>query len=274
MNKQILFVCAGKDFPQGAFNFLLSMHHQEPVSVLGLFFKPIDYEAIASAAQLPVQGPYDRIVEKENEAITANKTLFAKQCAQHHIRYHIHEAEDQWNKQLLAKESRFADLLLLSGELFYADCHLSQPNPFLQEALHCIECPIMVVPESFTKCDHLFMAYDGSKDSVFAIRQFAWLFPQYTELPADVVYVKDESSEDIPDMPLLRRYTMLHFACMGFSKLHLKAARYFAAWIGEHSQVMLVTGAYGRSPFSYLTKRSFAEQVIHDHKIPVFIAHT
>jgi hypothetical protein len=271
--KQILFVGAGKDFPAGAFNFLLSMQDEKPVSVQGLFFSPIDYKATATASQLPVQGKNDRMIEREREAVTINKTLFAGKCQQHHIRYHVHEYEGQWDKHLLTKESRFADLILLSGELFYGDVYLPQPNVFLQEALQGAECPVFVIPEDYVKCEHLFMAYDGSTESVFAIKQFAYLFPQYTDLPAEVVYVKEESSDHIPDMEHLRHYTQLHFACMGFSKLHSQAAYYFANWIAEHEHVMLVAGSYGRSPFSYLAKRSFAEIVIKEHKIPVFIAH-
>lgn len=270
---QVLFVCAGKEFPQGAFNFLLSLQKDRPVNVLGLFFSPVDIDAIAAAAQLPVQAPYDRIREREREQMAANKALFARHCDTHHIHYHIHDNCEQWDKDILVKESRFADLLVLSGELFYADINLRQPNVYLQEALHCAECPIIVVPEDFHQCDHLFFAYDGSRESVFAMKQFSYLLPQYTELPADIVYVKEESSDDIPDLEPLRHYSRLHFESMGFSKLRFKAAHYFATWIGEHKQVMLVTGSYGRSPFSYLAKRSFAEQVIREHKLPVFIAH-
>jgi hypothetical protein len=108
---------------------------------------------------------------------------------------------------------------------------------------------------------------------MFAMKQFSYLFPQFTDLPAEIVYIKDENSTSIPDLEHLRRYARVHFESMAFSKLHFKASRYFATWISEHKQVMLITGAYGRSPFSYLTKRSFAEQVVHEHKIPVFICH-
>jgi len=36
---------------------------------------------------------------------------------------------------------------------------------------------------------------------------------------------------------------------------------------------LLVAGSYGRSAVSDLFHSSFAEQVIHEHKMPVFIAH-
>lgn len=273
MSKQILFVCAGKEFPQGAFNFLLAIHQKEPVHVLGLFFHPVDLDAMVTATQLPIQAPYQRIIEREQEVMVANKALFAKQCERHYIKYRIHPHDEQWDKDLLIKETRFADVLLLSGELFYADINLRQPNAYLHEALCNTECPVLVIPENFKQCDHLFMAYDGSKESLFAIKQFCYLFPQLTDLPTEMVYVRDESSDSIPDLEHLRQYTMQHFDAMGFSKLHFKAAHYFASWIGEKKHTLLVSGSYGRSSFSYLAKQSFVEQVIHEHNIPVFIAH-
>ena len=43
--------------------------------------------------------------------------------------------------------------------------------------------------------------------------------------------------------------------------------------LSEKKHVLMVSGSFGRSPFSYTIKHSFSEQVIHDHKVPVFIAH-
>lgn len=247
--KQALIVCTGNTFPQGAFNFLLSLQHEHPVSATGLFFS------------------------KDDEDTAASRKKFSDQCEQYHILHCLHDYEGPWNKAVFAKESRFSDLVLLSGQLFYGDQQERQPNIFLSEALHHAECPVLIVPEDFTPSNHLFIAYDGTRESIFAIKQFSYLFPHLTDLPTEVVYVNEEASNGIPELEHLRRYSRLHFSCMGFSKLHFKAAEYFATWIGEREHVMLISGSYGRSPFSYATNPSFAEEIIHDHRLPVFIAH-
>lgn len=272
--KKILFVCTGEDYPRGAFTFLESLRQEEPVCVTGLFFCPLDYTLMASASQVPTVDPYLRLRAKETAIVDKNKELFAKECQARHIKYHLHENTERWNKDLFVKASRFSDLVLLSGQLFCEDGGSRQPNMFLQEALHATECPVVVVPEEFQPVQHLVIAYDGSKDSLFAIRQFCYLFPQYLDLPTEIVYVKDETKEDMPDIDELKQFSRIHFSSMGFSKLHFKAANYFASWIGERQSVMLITGAFGRSSFSYVAKRSFAEQVIREHGMPVFIAHT
>lgn len=272
--KRILFVGAGEDFPKGAFAFLQTLQQQEPVSVIGLFFAPIDFEATAAASYVPIAAPYVRLKEKEKKAVADNKALFAQQCSQNYIRHQVHENEGDWDKNILAKESRFSDLLLLSGELFYSNTDSDQPNAFLQEALHAAECPVIIVPEGFTPFRHLIIAYDGSKESMYAMKQFCYLMPQYTELPTEFIYVKDETSQEIPDIECLKGFSRAHFTSMNFSKLHFRAANYFSTWIGEKLGVLMVCGSFGRSSFSYVTKRSFAEQIIHDHKMPIFIAHT
>ncbi|MDR3716450.1 MAG: universal stress protein [Puia sp.] len=272
--KRILFVSAGHAFPNGAFAFLKSLQDQEPVCVTGLFYSPIDVGSMVAASQVPVQGPYDELKEREKKVTEENKAIFVNQCKLHYIRHHIAEYEEAWFKEVLAKESRFSDLLLLSGEMYCSNLNDDQPNTYLLEALHSSECPVMVVPEHYAEPERLVIAYDGTKDSLHAIRQFCYLLPHYTDLPTEFIYVKDENTKDIPDIENLKAFTRLHFSSMNFSKLQFKAAHYFATWVGEQKHVLMVSGSFGRSPFSYLTKRSFAEQVIHNHQMPIFIAHS
>ena len=272
--KRILFVSAGYDFPDGAFNFLQSMNEYEPVFATGLFFCPADMEAIASASHIPIAGPYLRVKERDRKIVDAHKELFTQKCEAHHIKHHIHENWDEWQRDILARDSRFSDMAIVSGERFYSDISDHQPNAFLREALHAAECPVMVVPENYSPIQHLVVAYDGGKESLHALKQFCYLLPQYTDLPGECIYAKDDGSQEIPDLENLKCYSRLHFSCMNFSKLHFKAAQYFATWIGEKQNMLMISGSFGRAPFSYLTKRSFSENVVRDHKMPVFIAHT
>ena len=258
--KQVLFVGAGQGFPQGPFNFLRTMQQNERVHARALFLEPLDYAPLSGVAANCV-------------ADLARQRLFARQCQEHYISYTINENEQSWDKDLLIKESRFADLILISGKLFYADSEGLQPNLYLREALHAAECPVLIIPETFTTVERLYMAYDGSKESIFALKEFCHLFPNLCDLPTEFVYVNEESSNAIPEIERLRQFTRVKFNSINFAKLHFKAAEYFATWISEKRNVLLVSGSFGRAPFSYLIKPSFAEQIIQDHQLPLFIAH-
>ncbi|TDW96707.1 hypothetical protein [Dinghuibacter silviterrae] len=241
--KQVLFVSASHELPQGAFHLLRALQLQERVHARGLFFRPTGCDAPAVAGQ---------------------KALFASECAQHYIRYDIADNDQPWNKDLLARESRFADVMLASAELF---CEGNN------EALRAAECPVMIIPEGFKKIGHVYIAYDGSKESMFALRQFCYLFPDLADLPTEIMYARDEGNLDMPDQEQLKRFAQLKFDNMSYSKLHFKAADFFSTWISGKKDALLVSGSFGRSGLSYVGKPSFIEDVIRRHTLPIFIAH-
>jgi hypothetical protein len=173
----------------------------------------------------------------------------------------------------MVKETRFADAVVISEELFCADYMSYQPNVYMKEVLHGAECPVVVIPEAFNIPERIVVAYDGRKESMVALKQFCCLFPELTELPAEFVYIKNEAGEELPDQGLLKEYVTAHFNSSGIAKLHFEPHKYFTAWAETKRNIMLIAGSYGRSSVSDLFHSSFAEQVIHEHKIPVFIAH-
>jgi hypothetical protein len=271
--KQILIVGAGHQFPKGPFAFLSSIQESERIHARALFFRPVDYSALAAAGASNNITPFLELEDNEKEVIAYHKALFARQCEQFNIPFSLHANDSEWNKDLLIRESRFADLILISGESFYSETDNRQPNQYLREALHHAECPVLVLPENFTTIQHLFMAYDGSRESIYAIKQFCNLFPSLTDLPTEFLYIHEDAATAIPDLDNLQQFSRLKFESMSFSKLDFNAAEYFSAWIGGKKNVLLVSGSFGRSALSYIGKRSFARDIIHDHQLPVFIAH-
>lgn len=272
--KQVLIVGAGHQFPQGPFTFLQTMIENERVHVKGLFFRPVDYSALAAAGASNNIKPFLELEDNEREVIARHKAQFTRNCEQHHIPYSLHEKDSEWDKDLLIKESRFADLILISGECFYAETDNHQPNQYLRQALHDAECPVLVIPEYFTSIQHVFMAYDGSRESIYAIKQFCYLFPYFVDLPTEFVYIHEDANHAIPELENLRQFTRLKFDYLNYAKLQFNAADHFAAWISGKKNVLLVAGSFGRSKLSYMGKRSFAQEVIHNHEFPVFVAHT
>ena len=271
--KQVLIVGAGHHSPEGPISFLHSMQVQERVHAKGLFFRPVEYAALATATIGASMIPVLDLEDNEKEVIAVHKALFSSQCQQFHIPYSLHDNDREWDKDLLQKESRFADLILISGEFFYAETDNKQPNQYLREVLCSAECPVLLVPENFTTVQHLFMAYDGSRDSLYALKQFCYLFPNLTDLPTEILYLNEAASDDIPDLASLKQFTRAKFDSMSFSRLHFNANDYLATWISEKKDALLVSGSFGRSPVSYIGNRSFSEDVIREHQLPVFIAH-
>ena len=118
----------------------------------------------------------------------------------------------------------------------------------------------VVVPENFKSIERLAFAYDAGKESMHAIKQFVYSFPDLADLPAHFVHIKEEVTDEIPERGLLGEYTFSHFEAQYTSKLHFDPKRYLTSWLENKKNVFLVSGSFSRSAVSNTFKKSFAEQ--------------
>ena len=271
--KKILFLCDGENFSEGAFEFVKQLSVKESLLVKGLFFTPIDIEQMIPIGFSPIAEPYVKLKEHEKELVQKSKTHFVERCEAAGIRHAAHAYLKDWNKEFLEEESRYADLVVISEELFCSDALDRQPNYFMEETLRCVECPVVLVPENFRAIESVAIAYDGKKESMLALRQFTNLFPYLLEIPTEIVHIKDDQTDEIPNPGLLREYTSAHFEAQYTSKRHFYPKKYFADWLDDKKNILLVTGSFSRSAFSNMVKESFTTKIISRHSCPVFIAH-
>lgn len=263
----------GNNFPQGAFDFAEQLNQQQPVLLTGLFLPSVDYTDISMYYIGGLAGPlYPLTLDEEPGIMLAAKKRFEELCLKHHIEYRIHDDIQGSIIDGIKKESRYSDLLILSNELFYKNLGERTQKEYLNDTMHAAECPIIVVPESFSFPQSIVMAYDGTEESVYAIKQFSYLFPELTGLKTLVVYASD-SGDEIPDMPYVEEFAARHFSNLTFFKLEADAGKYFSTWLADHGNTLLVSGSHSRSALSEMLSKSFLEAVISEHRIPIFNAH-
>ncbi len=199
---------------------------------------------------------------------------FRSLCEKNNISCIIHEDSDDFALPELIKETRFADLLIIGSEIFLKN--VSQDNynynAFLKDTLQHTECPVMVVPEKFNFPDLNLLAYDGSTSSVFAIKQFAYLFPDFCDNKTILIYA-GEDMEDIPGMGNIEELASIHFSNLAIAVLNKEHKENLAEWVLKHKNPLLISGSFGRSGFSSLFTRNFVRSIISAQQIPVFIAH-
>ena len=272
--KKILLLCDGDNFPSGATRFIRYIRENEPLYVKGLFVNRIDVLEMIPNGFIPIAEPFIQFREEEKQMVQNSQEKFTEAFENSGIKHEIHPHQGDWDLGLFIKESRFADLVVISEELFCANAMETQPNYYMMEALRNSECPVVVVPENFRCVDRLAFAYDGGKESMHAIKQFVYLFPDLIDLPSDFVHIKNETADQIPEKELLAEYTFSHFEAQYTSKLHFDPKKYLTSWLGTKKNVFLVSGSFSRSAVSNTFKRSFAENVIAEHTCPLFIAHS
>jgi nucleotide-binding universal stress UspA family protein len=270
--KKILFVCDGKNFSNEAFHFVTSLYEKEPFLLTGAFFHSINYGLVIPNTFAADAGPYLAYTEEENEAFLEGIKDFKDLCEKNNIEYRIHEESDSWRVTDVAKESRFADLMVLSSSLYFSNVSDSEAKSVLRTTLHNSECPIIVIPEKAEPVNEIVFAYDGKKDSVYAIKQFTYLFPDYCKLETTIVYFNEDPDKEIPEFHNIQEYAARHFPLLNFEHLNY-SKKSFSFWLKQHKNAMLVAGAYSRSGLSMAFNKSFAEDIINSHSIAVFISH-
>jgi len=272
--KKIIIASDGNNFPKGAFEFIKELQQHEPVLLVGAFLHSLNFEEFIPGVFAMGAGPAARFMQEEKADLEKCIRLFEETCQRNGIEYRVHEESNNWNINDLAKETRFADLMVMSEELFCTGMNMTEPNVFMQQAIHKSECPVMLFPENYIPFNKIIIAYDGKKESMFALKQFCCLFPQLKDVETKIVYSKAEGSDDIPDMVYIEEYAGRHFTNLTFEKLHLKGKEYFESWTKENNDSLIISGSYSRSGISVSLNKSFVDGIIREHRVPLFIAHS
>jgi nucleotide-binding universal stress UspA family protein len=270
--KKIIIPFDGGHFSDGAFKLASILNETNPVLLTGVFLPEVDFAKIfffPTAFAAPVYIPGAE--EFEEKTIERNIKVFKELCQKNNIKYNIHKDLYDTSIAMLTKESRFADLMIVGSEVFYTNGS-GGPFEYLKDTLHHAECPVMIVPEKFKQPSQVILAYDGSESSVYAIKQFAYLFPELCKLDTKLVYFGDEKKE-IPRKESIEELARAHFDKFSMTSVSSEDENSFDEWLSEHWNPILVSGSFNRSGISALFKRSFVMRTIIQHKTSVFIAH-
>lgn len=273
--KKIILAFDGTNFSEGAFEWVRRLNDLEPLLVTGVFVPQVDYASLWSYATAAAAGPVFVPLMEDEEAGLVNKNIlhFEDLCQKNGIAYRVHKALYDFALPELKKESRFADVLVIGGELFYKGVMEGNQFEYLRDALHAAECSVVVVPETYEFPDNNLLAYDGSEESVYAIKQFAYIFPELAQNPTLLIYAEEEGDKGFPSKNYIVELVTQHYKDLDFYKVELNPKKHFATWIGERKGSILVSGSFSRSAFSELFNKSFVADIIAEHQLPVFIAH-
>lgn len=272
--KKIILAFDGVHFSEGAFEFAKRINDEERVLLTGVFLPQANYANLWSFARARTEPLFVPLVEAdEAEVIQKHIKRFETLCQKNTIEYRVHKDFFDFALPALKKESRFADLMILGSQSFFENMGVDEPNVYLKDMLHATECPVIVVPEHFELPESNILCYDGSASSVFAIKQYAYLFPGSSRCETLLVTANNGDQEELPEEENIQELVARHFPNLSINNLHVRRGDQFRSWIQEHSRFMLVSGSFGRSSFSQVFKKSFVSGIIGVHKSPVFLAH-
>jgi len=200
-----------------------------------------------------------------------NIRQFKTACEEQGVAYRVHRAQGAPEKELLA-ESRYADVIV-TGPALFASSALEMPAGPVKDLLAQSECPVMITAHHSEPIENILFAYDGSASSVFAIKQFTYLFPELRNAEITVLQADEHAAFSEEQKGKIYEYLKAHYRCINFKDLHGKAADELFDYTLRQANACLVMGAFGRSWLSSLFKASTADLLIKINNLPVFITH-
>jgi hypothetical protein len=274
MEKILLVVNAHKP-EMGTFEFGCRIAALAQTKLTGVFIETAYSEFLPSA--MAGDSYFKAVREATGEVVTTDTQqairLFVDECRRKGVACEVyHDKGDPMQEMIF--ESRFADMLIIDPDISFYDREEQLPSHFVKEILANAECPVLLAPEKFEDIDEVVFCYDGSASAVFAIKQFTYLLPEFTDKKVLLLEVNSSGNEEFNEkdrrmMEWLRtHYHSAYYHCLkGNTKDEL-----FNFFFLNRKKI-LVLGAYGRSMLSNFFKKSAADVLIRTVDLPLFIAH-
>jgi hypothetical protein len=274
--KKILLAIAQNKLPENAFEFIRQLNEVSPVLLTGVFVRQMVYSLepafdFYGGLGVPFYSPETEALIQED--VNQQINWFTAACLKNNIEYRVHNDIDDLILYELKKESRFADLLIISEDAFYHLTESTEPGEYLKSILHLAECPVLIVPQKFEFPESVIFAYDGSESSVYALKQFSYILSELCNKEVVIVYENAEGEWKMPDEVLIHELAARHFSSLNFLTLD-RDMFHLSAWIKTKKSAMLIAGSYGRTGFSEIFKKSFIDNILKEHKLPIFISHS
>jgi hypothetical protein len=234
--------------------------NKEPTGLQYDYFFPNDYSLVEN----PLTG---KSIEQENkEIIAANIQTFKDTCGLAGLSYSIDERGDYSLGELL-QLTAFCDLVL-------ADAKSNFYEFLLSDLLTDAHCPFLLTKQTLAAPDKIVLAYDGSLSSIYAIKMFTYLFPQWKDVPLQVVYISEGGNRSLPREAQIRSWLTLHYTTIAEHVLTGSRLQALADFINTDSnRKMVIMGAYGKKGVSRLFHKSITEAVTDSSNAAIFIAH-
>ncbi|HYV91641.1 MAG TPA: universal stress protein [Chitinophagales bacterium] len=275
--KKILAVFDGLRYSASTIEYAADVAKATDSLLVGVFLRDLTYSRFmyTYSWEIPTQYAldYDRIEKEDEEKMRDIIALFEKTCEDKGVHFKIHGHTGVPLMELL-EESAFADLLMIDTRTSFFNVGGQTPSTFLKDLLAESKCPVLIIPDHPEQVKHTVVAYDGSDSSVYAMKMFSYIFPEWKELDTTVVTVNHSASNHIPKNRDVKDLASGHFKNVSFKVLNGKPEKELEKYLKKNGKdAVVVMGSYGRSALSRMFHASISNKILKDVKVPLFITH-
>lgn len=277
--EKILFVTDGINLNMTALDFAAYLGRLTHSKLTGIFLENlVDEQRLVlkethnySYLNYEVDEGSAAYVEKMN-LIQQNVVKFEEACLKRDVRCNVHYNRSVPAEEII-KESRYADLIVADAAASFNKKYEGAPTDFIKDTLANAECPVIIAPENFEEINEIVFAYDDSASSVFAIKQFTYLFPELNDKKLTVLQVNDKDFTATAGKYNFKEWLKNHYGAIGFEVIIGNPDYEIFSCLLKKKNTIIVMGAYGRSAVSRYFKHSQADLLIKTLTQPIFIAH-
>jgi len=277
--EKIILVVFGANLAPNALNFACYLSGMGRSRLTGYFFEDDKYEdtpVMKKAWGFPyvetivagdTQDGISRKAKTEN-----NMKVFMETCGKKGMLTTALRCKPSGIDEIVA-ESNFADLLIIDAASFDDSDEQEFPSDVVRKILASALCPVVIAPASHSPIEEIVFCYDGSPSSVYAMKQFVYLFPDQDSARATVVQANE--AEKIPENEKKRvmQWLSRHYNYADFIALKGDGENELLNYLLKKKHAMVIMGAYGRNMISRFFRQSHADLLIKTLAYPVFIAH-
>ncbi|WP_153798379.1 universal stress protein [Foetidibacter luteolus] len=206
------------------------------------------------------------------DIVSHNILLYKDACQSRGVRCNVHRNR-AFPAQEIINESRYADVIVMDGETSFREKFEGSPTNFIKTVLKEAECPVIIAPETFDEINEIVFTYDASASSIFAIKQFTYLFPELKDKKITVLQVQEDDTTATLEKYNFKEWLKKHYNLTVFEIIRGQAEAELFSYLFKKKNTFIVMGAYGRSSISRLFSPSHADLLIKTLTHPFFIAH-
>lgn len=205
-------------------------------------------------------------LEETIKLMKAEAQAFKDKCNQFNIPCKI-EIDQTVSIPHLIELSSFSDLII-------ADSRADSDEYNFKDILSDSHCPVLLVPWDTEPAEKIFLAYDGTNTSMYAIKMFSYIFPELRSLPVQFFHIATGDMAEIPHLSAIKDWISTHFSTVNYELLSGNTRKGLVEHVKQDSgKIIIVMGAYSRSSVSRLFLKSMIEPVINETNASLFITH-
>lgn len=278
--KKIIAAFDGLHFSQETLEQAIALSQHHNAHLVGVFLPeyihaPFSlFEAVLMEGATAKSGAVYTGGGEGPQSLDESVSVFEQACRRAGLDHSIHVQKYAALKELV-HESIFADLILLDRHDTFSSVDENVPGYFLRNLLHEVQCPVWLASKRAADIEKLIFLYNGEPASVFAMKQFAYLFPEMADRQVEVIALRSNSwNLHLPENKLLKEWMKRHFQDVSYKTIRGYHDELITLLNEETAPFLLTTGAYKRSMASMWLQPSFADELIRRVKASLFIVHT